>query len=281
MFQYEQGNVSQFGGIHSCQIPNLPDGTFSLEKLLNLLRPDDIHYPITKLVCVENTHNRCGGRILPLDWLEELAVICEKWNVPIHMDGARIFNASVASGIPVSRICRDVASVSVCLSKGLGSPAGSVIVGRQQFIEQARRMRKALGGGIRQNGIISAAGIYCLDNMIQRMTDDHENAKLIGKILNEGNVKGLKVDTDSIQTNILFLEMKSGNLQAFIERLAKVGEGLEEQEERKWCEGKTTTVRCFPCAANKARLVTHCDVDREMVRRAALKILYVANKLIK
>lgn len=280
MFKYEQGNVAQFGGIHSLQIPNEPDGTFSLEHLKQLFRTDDIHYPITKLVCVENTHNRCGGRILPLEWLDNLVKICQQHNIPIHMDGARIFNAVVASGNPISRIVRDMDSISICLSKGLGAPGGSVIVGTRQFIEQARRMRKALGGGIRQNGILSAGGLYCLDNMITRLKDDHENATLIAEIVNSSKLAGgkVRVDTARLQTNILVLELLTGYpVQDFIAKLNAVGEN--EKDEREHCEGKTISIKCFPWSATSMRLVTHCDITREMARAAALKICYAASKL--
>ncbi|CAL8069413.1 unnamed protein product [Orchesella dallaii] len=273
MYKYEQGNVAQFGGIHSCQLPNEPDGTFSIDDLKSHIRTDDIHYPITKLVCVENTHNRCGGRVLPLKWLDELAEVCKQHEISIHMDGARLFNATIASGIPVSRIVRDMSSVSICLSKGLGAPAGSVIVGSKSFIEQARRMRKALGGGIRQNGILTAAGLYILDNMITRLQEDHDNAQLIAKLVNSKVEKLARIDTERLDTNILVLHVTNGcGIVDFCSRLAAV------EENEIVTLGKGISVKCFPWSNTSARLVTHFDISKEMAELAAQKICFVAQE---
>lgn len=277
MFKYEQGNVSQFGGIHSCQLPNLPNGTFSLESLKAHIRSEDIHDPITKLVCVENTHNRCGGRVLPLQWLDDLSQLCRSHGIPIHMDGARVFNASQESGIPVSRICRDMSSVSMCLSKGLGAPAGSVLIGSLPFIAQARRMRKALGGGIRQNGILSAAGLYCLDNMVGRLGEDHANAKLLAQLVNDGGAGKVSVDLESLDTNIVILKF-TGNVDEFLKRMWTVE---DTDEERRELGGSSVVVKCFPWSESAVRLVVHCDITTDMVKAAAKKICYVGKIMSK
>ena len=141
----------------------------------------DPHYPFTSLVCIENSHNNCGGRAVPLEWIEELAKTCKALNIPIHCDGARLFNTAVALKVPASKLVEHCDSVSVCLSKGLGCPIGSVIVGRKEFIGRAFRMRKALGGGMRQVGIIAAAGLYALENNIDRMNYDNINAMKVAK----------------------------------------------------------------------------------------------------
>lgn len=271
-FRYEQGNVSQFGGIHSCQIPTNPNGTFDLNILQERFRGNDMHYPITKLVCIENTNNRCGGRILPLEWIDELGKICKEHKIPIHMDGARLFNAAVATGVPAKRIVRDMASVSICFSKGLGAPAGSAIAGSRAFVEQARRMRKALGGGMRQNGILAACGLYCLDHMIDRLKDDHDNARLIVDIINSKNMEKVYVDAAALETNIIVLRVKDHDVQDFCSRMQTVS---NEKEERAQLDGKSVSVKCFPTSPTTLRLVTHCDITKEMARLAALKICFV------
>ncbi|KAB7495705.1 hypothetical protein Anas_13354, partial [Armadillidium nasatum] len=157
------------------------DGTFSIDALKSCIRVDDFHLPTTELICLENTHGNLGGKALPLKWLDEVAEFAKYHGLPIHVDGARIFNASIASQVPVSQLLRVADSTSICLSKGLGCPVGSVIVGNHHFIKRARRLRKALGGAWRQGGILAAAGIYSLENNVAKLAKDHENARLIAK----------------------------------------------------------------------------------------------------
>uniref|UniRef100_A0A182TBA9 Aromatic amino acid beta-eliminating lyase/threonine aldolase domain-containing protein n=1 Tax=Anopheles maculatus TaxID=74869 RepID=A0A182TBA9_9DIPT len=157
-FLYEQGGAAQIAGVLLNTIKNNPDGTFCLNELVHKFRGFDIHEPNTVLVMVENTHNMCGGKVLPLDWLERLATICREKGAKVHMDGARVFNAAAHLNLPVSRIVRDVDSVCFCLSKGLACPVGSILLGTKEFIKEAHRLRKALGGGMRQVGFLAAAG---------------------------------------------------------------------------------------------------------------------------
>ena len=152
--------------------------------MVSLIRhdaPGDPHDPITSLVCIENSHNKCGGGAVSLDWIDKLASVTKKYKLPLHCDGARLFNTAIASKVPASRLVRDCDSVSVCLSKGLGTPVGSVIVGSKEFITRAIRVRKALGGGMRQVGILAAAGLYALNHNIDRLHLDHANAKKVAK----------------------------------------------------------------------------------------------------
>ena len=164
MFLFEQAGASQFGGVSLRTVPNLPDGTMNIDTINSAIREDDIHEPVTKLICIENTHNACGGTVLPISFLKELKDLSDKHNIPIHLDGARIWNAIKAMKKEPHEISIYVDSLSVCLSKGLGAPIGSLLIGSMGFIIKARRIRKALGGGMRQVGILAAAGIKALDD---------------------------------------------------------------------------------------------------------------------
>ena len=181
---YEQGSIAQFGGIHHRTIKNEDNGTFDVNGIYDLFRssaPMDPHSPITSLVCIENSHNKCGGRAVPISWLQAVGQACKDLNLPLHCDGARLFNTAAALGVPAKELVRDCASVSVCLSKGLGTPVGSVIVGSHEFIRKAIRVRKALGGGMRQVGILAAAGLYGIRHNIDRLVLDHLHAKQVAR----------------------------------------------------------------------------------------------------
>jgi len=176
-FLYEAGGASALGSIHPHPLPNLLDGTIDIDRLKRAIRnPADPHQPQTRLICLENTHNRCGGIVLTPEYTDAVAELAHGKGISVHLDGARLFNASVASGIPPEALAKGADSVMVCLSKGLGCPVGSVLCGDRRFIERARRMRKLVGGGMRQAGIIAAAGLYALENNIERLHEDHENA---------------------------------------------------------------------------------------------------------
>lgn len=184
-FLYEQGGAAQLGGVQLATLPNLADGTFSLDLFRKSIRHFDDHEPVTKLVVIENTHNLCGGRVIPLEWIQQVKEICKENNILMHMDGARVYNAAAYLKIPVSEITKYFDSVTFCLSKGLSCPVGSVLVGSKDFIARARRLRKALGGGIRQGGILAAAGIVSLDTVVPILDGDHRRTRRIaeGKFL--------------------------------------------------------------------------------------------------
>ncbi|GLV34955.1 uncharacterized protein CBL_09435 [Carabus blaptoides fortunei] len=229
-FLFEQAGCAQIAGVQQVIAKNKPDGTFDLDELKSRIRMHpDVHEPITSLIVVENTHNMCGGKVLPLPWLDQVGVIAKKHNIKLHMDGARLFNAVVQSKIPAARIVRDVDSVCFCLSKNLGLPLGSLLVGSKAFIEKARRMRKVLGGGMRQIGIIAAAGLVAMDKMIDRLADDHRRAYQIGKAIAECSTKYFSVDVNSLQTNIIMIYLKTDKFVAndVLKRLASVNEDDE------------------------------------------------------
>jgi threonine aldolase len=202
IFLYEQIGVVQFGGISIRTLPNESDGTINISDLVLAIRPiDDIHEPNTALICVENTHNVTGGKILSLEYLEELR---NSTSLPIHMDGSRIWNASAALEKPVYKLVESVDTVTVCLSKGLGAPVGSLLVGPKEFIQKARRIRKALGGGMRQSGILAAAGIEALNDFESGiLVKDHQLATLLYHSIKRLEYFRLKKP----MTNILFIEI--------------------------------------------------------------------------
>src|SRR4030043_1236182 len=175
-FLYEAGGISALGGVHSCQLPNQDDGTLLLEDIQAAIRSSDAHQPISRLVCLENTHNRCGGVALSADYTRAVGELAHQNGLLLHLDGARIFNAAAAQGVPATELAEPGDSVTFCLSKGLSAPVGSVLCGTADFIGKAPRIRKQLGGGMRQGGIFSAAGIVALDTMVDRLAEDHKRA---------------------------------------------------------------------------------------------------------
>lgn len=180
-FLYEQGGAAYLGGVQQNAIKNNPDGTFDLNEVRRKIRGFDLHEPRTKLILVENTHNMCGGKVLPLSFLQEVQEIAKENNLKVHMDGARVFNAAAHLNIPVADIVKYVDSASVCLSKGLSCPIGSMLVGTKEFIHEARRTRKALGGGMRQVGILGAAGLVALNTIVPILSKDHANTYRVAK----------------------------------------------------------------------------------------------------
>jgi len=177
-FLYEAGGCAALGGIHPHVLTNEPDGTLGLEAIERAIRdPNDEHQPPTRLICLENTHNRCGGIASSPDYGDAVGALAREKGIAVHLDGARLFNAAVALSVPPADLARGADSVMVCLSKGLGAPIGSVLCGSEQFIQRARRMRKLVGGGMRQVGVLAAAGLYALDHHVDRLAEDHDNAR--------------------------------------------------------------------------------------------------------
>ncbi|MGH2581464.1 MAG: low-specificity L-threonine aldolase [Anaerolineales bacterium] len=178
-YLYEQGAMAALGGIHPRTLRNRSDGTLDLEEIRLAIRDDDPHYPTTRLIALENTHNRCNGVPLFADYISSVAAIAKEHGLALHIDGARIFNAAVALGVPASQLVAEADSVTFCLSKGLCAPVGSVLCGSKEFIRKALRVRKQLGGGMRQAGIIAAAGIVALEKMVDRLVEDHVRAQTL------------------------------------------------------------------------------------------------------
>ena len=211
-FLYESGGISAYGGIHSHQLQNKNDGTIEIDMIKDAIRTDDVHFPSTSLICLENTHNKCHGFPLELDYINSVCNIAHENNMRVHMDGARLFNACAALDMSADTITKNVDSVTFCLSKGLASPIGSVVCGNADFIKEARRVRKSLGGGMRQTGIIAAAGILSINEMRNRLKDDHENAKHLANGLHA--LPGIELDTDLVPTNIIFFNFDHPKLSS-------------------------------------------------------------------
>jgi threonine aldolase len=225
-------------------------GILTAGQIDEAIRPDDPHEPITRLVCLENTHNRAGGVIYPLETMREIYHLAKARNLKVHLDGARIFNAAVASAVDVKEYCSLCDSMMFCLSKGLGAPIGSMVVGDGDFIEQARRNRKLLGGGMRQVGIIAAAGIYALENNIGRLADDSRRTRKLAESIS--GIHGISVDLDTVQTNIIVVDLAKSRLSR--------DEAIIHLER----EG----VLVVPFGRTTIRAVTHLDIDDDDVDRA-------------
>ena len=223
-FLYEAGGISVLGGIHSCQLPNQPDGSLALEDIDAAIRPDDPHDPISRLICLENTHNRCGGTYQTPEYMNRVSEFAHGRGLSVHLDGARIFNACAAQGIESKDLAGPVDSVTFCLSKGLCAPIGSVLCGSKEFIRKAHRLRKMLGGGMRQAGILAAAGIVALETMTGRLSEDHDRARKLADGLNQ--IPGLILEPEIPATNMVFLSLKPEvklDANEIIEKLKSLG----------------------------------------------------------
>ncbi|MGD8488587.1 MAG: low-specificity L-threonine aldolase [Anaerolineae bacterium] len=210
-FLFEAGGSAAVGGIHPHTVPNQLDGTLALDDVAAAIRPTgNEHYPRTRLICLENTHNRRSGAVLTPDYMSQVRGLADRQGLAIHLDGARLFNASIALSVPAAELARDADSVSFCLSKGLSAPVGSLVCGSAEFACEARRKRKMLGGGMRQAGVLAAAGIVALDTMVERMAEDHTNAKRLARGL--ATLPGIILDVERIQTNIVIFELAPGSL---------------------------------------------------------------------
>uniref|UniRef100_A0A8W7PAV1 Aromatic amino acid beta-eliminating lyase/threonine aldolase domain-containing protein n=1 Tax=Anopheles coluzzii TaxID=1518534 RepID=A0A8W7PAV1_ANOCL len=276
-FLYEQGGAAQIAGVLLNTIKNNPDGTFCLNELVRKFRGFDVHEPNTVLVMVENTHNICGGKVLPLDWLEKLAAICREKGAKVHMDGARVFNAASYLNLPVSRIVRDVDSVCFCLSKGLACPVGSICSERRSLSRSmAHRLRKALGGGMRQVGFLAAAGLCALDEIVPKLKDDHARTRRVAEAIDQMGSPIFKVDLANLHTNILMVEILSKQVHSsdFAHRLATVAPG-EMEAGVVDADGKGIAVKVSARDWTFARIVIYTNITDEDVELAIKKIRYV------
>jgi len=254
IFRYEAGGSSALGGIAQFQVSNNPDGTLPLDRVEAAIRGSDQHEARTKLIALENTHNRCGGTVLPVDYMQRVRELADKHNLKVHLDGARVFNAAVALSVDVQAIAQYADSVTFCLSKGLSAPVGSVICGSRDFIAQARRYRKMLGGGMRQAGVLAAAGIVALEKMVDRLADDHAQARRLAEGL--ADMPGVAIDLDRVQTNIIYFNLTSD---------VKVPSDVIVQ---RMAERKIKILD--PGLSRRFRFVTHAWVDHNDVDRALL-----------
>jgi threonine aldolase len=246
----EAGGMSALGGIQPCPIQNQPDGTLALNDILASIRTEDVHHPITRLICLENTQNICGGVPLTPDYTRQVGRLAQDNNLSLHIDGARIFNAAAAQSVPVKELVAPADSVMFCLSKGLAAPVGSMLLGGSKFIARARHLRKMLGGGMRQAGVIAAAGIISLEKMTKRLHHDHARAKKMADGLRR--IKGLVVDENSPYTNMVYLNLAqevSLNTQQVMMKMKDFGVLVDPENTRRF------------------RLVTHYWIDDEAVEK--------------
>lgn len=204
-FLHEGGGISTLGGVHSCQLKEQADGSLALDEVAAAIRDDDVHEPVTRLIEIENTHNACGGVYQSPEYIRSLAEFAHARGLIVHMDGARVFNSAVAQGVDVRQLTGPVDSVTFCLSKGLCAPVGSVLCGSAAFIKEARRLRKHLGGGMRQAGIIAAAGIVALECMVDRLAEDHTRAKRLATGLS--GIPGIKISPAAPATNMVYFNL--------------------------------------------------------------------------
>ncbi len=261
IFWYESGGAAALGGLPFNLRPTRRDGTLDLDDVAAAIRPDRFGYPRTGSICIENTQNRCGGVVLSPRYIEDLASIARQHGVPVHMDGARIFNAAAALGIPVPELTRHVDSIQFCLSKGLAAPVGSVVAGSADFIEKVRRQRKIVGGAMRQAGVIAAAGLVALEQMVERLPEDHGRARQLAEGL--AAVPGLRIDLDSVQTNIVIFRPPSDM------PVERVIEGFGDRN-----------IRISNYGTRGLRMVTHYEIDDhavEMTLQAARDVLAPAS----
>lgn len=230
------------------------NGILTADRIAPFIRPAAIHTPRTRMIALENTHNRAGGAIYSIENIEEIEKLGRKHELWMHLDGARLWNAHIATGVPLDRYARHFDSVSVCLSKGLGAPIGSVLLGTKGFIEKARRTRKMFGGGMRQVGIIAAAGIYALEHNLSRMEEDHRNARLLAESMTP--LAGVSIDLESVVTNIVLVDLDPNVIavDAFVQALKEAG------------------VLCLPFGPNRVRFMTHLDVSAGDCRIAATAV---------
>jgi len=249
-FLYEAGGISALGGIHPHTVRNQPDGTVRLEDIEAAIRADNVHFPRTRLICLENTHNRCGGAALSAEYMAAVAALARRHQLGVHLDGARVFNAAVALDVDVKELTQHVETLTFCLSKGLAAPVGSVICGPEEFIAEARRIRKVVGGGMRQAGVIAAAGIVALEMMIDRIREDHENAARLARGINE--IDGLSIDLARVQTNIVYFDVADDQKPAeeILARLASKG------------------VKILKLGPRRFRAVTHYGITSAEIDRA-------------
>jgi len=247
IIQHEAGAASVIAGVQTRPV-NAPDGILPLEQIEARIRGSDIHYPPTSLICLENAHS--SGRVIPLDYMKEVAALARRHRLPVHLDGARLFNAATALGVSASDIADQVDSVMFCLSKGLCAPVGSMLAGPREFIEKARRKRKIMGGGMRQAGILAAAGLVALREMTRRLGEDHANARYLAEKL--ASIPGLKVDRSALDINMVFFTLPEGvDGESFAARLRAQG------------------VLINPPEAGLCRFVTHYWIRREDIDRLA------------
>jgi len=249
IFYYEAGAPAMLSGVQLMPIPG-EKGILTDESIEKVLRPENVHFPPTRLICLENTHNRAGGKIYPLNEIKKISTLAKNHKLKMHLDGARLWNASAATGISLKEYGRYFDSISVCFSKGLGAPVGSMVVGSKEYINKAHRYRKIYGGGMRQAGIIAAGALYAVNNNIKRLSQDHDNAKKLAEGFNA--IDGFSVDMDIVETNIVMVDIDKSFLTS----------------EQVVAKLKKENVLILSVGPQRLRAVTHLDVDSSDIEKA-------------
>jgi threonine aldolase len=244
IFNYESGAAAMLSGVQLHPIIGI-NGHPTAEQIIPAIRPGDDHFPQTKLICLENTHNRAGGTIFPIEEIEKIYTVAKKHNLKLHLDGARLWNAAIATGKSLKEYAAYFDSVSLCFSKALGAPVGSIVAGSKEFITKAHSYRKAYGGGMRQVGILAATCIFAVENHFERLSEDHHNARILAKGL--ANIGPFMVDQESVQTNIVITDIKEGSIDAF-EIVGRL---------------KENNILAIPFSSHKIRFVTHLNITQE------------------
>ncbi len=260
-YRSEAGGISVLGGAHSCQLPNQPDGSIALDDIEDAIRSDDAHEPITRLIALENTHNRCGGTYQSVEYTRQVVEFAHARGLKVHLDGARVFNAATALGVPAKELTAPVDSVTFCLSKGLSAPVGSLVCGSKDFIKEAHRARKLLGGGMRQAGVLAAAGVVALEKMVPRLGEDHARARMLAESL--GKNRALVLDAGTPATNMIFMNL-SDDVDVSVEQVAK--------------KLRARGILAGVAGARRFRLVTHYWIDDEAVKKAVAAFDAVLNE---
>lgn len=249
IFYYEAGAVSALAGVQTRTIQG-NRGQMPVDEIRTAIRGNDIHFPNTSLIALENTHNRAGGAVLPVSYMKDVYAVAQEKAVPVHLDGARLFNAAAALNINVKELTRYVDTVQICLSKGLSAPMGSILAGPKEWIERARKWRKRLGGGMRQAGLMAAPGIVALTKMVNRLEEDHRKAKNMAYALSE--IEEIAVETDLVETNIVIIDIKKLGINAgqFLAELKKEG------------------LLASPFGEYLIRFTTHREISDEDIKKA-------------
>ncbi len=250
VFNYETAGMAFLSNVQVHTIEG-KHGAFTVDDVKRSIRPKAYYMPRTRLICMENTHNRAGGTIIPIDLIKEMSALARSEGIKFHLDGARLWNACAETGITPKEYAAHFDSVSVCLSKGLGAPVGSVIASSAEFIADARRYRKIFGGGMRQAGVLAAAGLYALENNVSRLKEDHANAKYLARELS--SIPGFDIDMESVQTNIIIISLE------------KLGKKPEDVLAMLKTKGVLLTLGNYM----GVRAVTHMDVSATQVKQAA------------
>jgi len=247
-FIYEAGGISSFGGIHSRQLNNNDDGTIDLHLIKSAIRDDNVHFPITSAISLENTHNMCYGAPLSIEYINSVAFIAKENGLKLHIDGARIFNATTSLNVDIKEMVKNVDSITFCMSKGLAAPIGSMVCGNKKFINKVRRNRKALGGGMRQAGIIAAAGLMAINTLNTQIIEDHKNAQILARGISQ--INGLSIQLNNIKTNIIYFELDTTKISGkkLVDEMEKVG------------------VKFLETSPNRFRLVTHYGITEKDIQ---------------